>query len=503
VIAGIFAAASPTSASASTSGAYASETLKVGVPELPPLGGDPFAGAESPQSYTLSAIYNTLTTINPTTGVVDPSLATSWKQTSPTTWVFHLRHGVTFSDGEAFNANAVVTALNYVSTNATGKTSSVGEVFAPLVSAVTAAGAYTVDITTSSPVVILPEDMDQLYIPAPAVFNKVGETGLKTDPVGTGPFEATNIGETEITLKAFTGSWQAPKVGAVDITALPTSASRLQALQSGQIQMAVSLDPDQVSQLSSSSDHAIVQQVGQVLSLALINTVAGPLQNQKVRQALNYAVNREALGKDLLLGKGEPAGQGATPGTLGYNPAVKPYPYDPTKAKALLKEAGYPSGFDMTADVIVGSFPNDGAIYQAMAADFDAIGVHTTLDEIPFSTWLTAYLGGNWSPATAFGLSWNSLFTNDITLSMDSFTCLKTPAFFCDKPTANLLTAAQSVDSLKERGAKIEQVAAAMAKNPPAVFLVSEIDINAVSNKLVGFENLRRSFPYNEMYIKQ
>jgi peptide/nickel transport system substrate-binding protein len=486
---------------------YSNETINVGVAQLPPLGGDPFAGSQSPQSFALSAIYNSLTTVN-NAGVVEPSLATAWKETSPLTWSVTLRKGVKFSDGEPFNSTAVVDALNYVSTNSVGETSSTGAIFAPIVASVVATGTYGVTITLKAPDIILPQLFSQIYIPAPNVFTTVGETGLKTDPVGTGPFVVTSLGATQISMRAFKASWQKPKVGFVNVIALPTSASRLQALQSGQVQLAVSLDPGQIPLANTSTTEAKVSQVAQVMSLAFINNPAATtstaitaMSNPLVRQALNYAVDKVAIGKALLFGKGKPISQGAIPGVLGYNPKLTPYTYDPTKAKALLAQAGYPNGFNLTADVIVGSFPNDGAIYQAMANDFDAIGVNTTLVSVTFATWLGSYLSGKWGAAAAYGLSWNALFTNDITTSMNSFTCLRSPAVFCDPTTASDLKSAEQVNNLKARALRIETVAKDMYDNPPAVWLTTQVDINGISKALVGYANLRRSFPYATMYL--
>jgi peptide/nickel transport system substrate-binding protein len=360
------------------------------------------------------------------------------------------------------------------------------------------------------PSIIFPQLLSQIYIPAPNVFTSVGENGLKTDPVGTGPFVVTSLGSTEISMRAFEGSWEKPKVGYVNITALPTSASRLQALQSGQVQLAISLDPGQIALADTSTTTAKVSEVAQVMSLAFINNPASttsssitPISNPLVRRALNYAVDKVAIGKDLLFGKGKPISQGAIPGVLGYNPKLTPYPYNPTKAKALLAQAGYPNGFNLTADVIVGSFPNDGAIYQAMANDFDAIGVNTTLVSVTFATWLGSYLSGKWGAAGAYGLSWNALFTNDITTSMNSFTCLRSPAVFCDPTTASELQSAEIVNNLKARALRIETVAKYMYNNPPAVWLTTQVDINGISKSLVGFANLRRSYPYNLMYLSK
>lgn len=480
-----------------SNGKTSDQVIRVATDALPAAKGNPFNSTGTPGIYTFAAIFDPITFVDKD-GTVKPWLATSWKNTSPTTWDFTLRQGVKFSNGETLDAEGVASVINYMKQNADlSKTAVAGDL--KNVASAKAASDGTLQVTTSAPDPLLPNKLTELYVPAPKVLTQQGVQAIADDPIGTGPFKVKDWGANKITLTAFTGSWRAPKVGGLEIQALPDPASRVQALQSGQVDLITAISPDQSKQLTGNVK-ADITKAAQVMSLAYINTKNGsPLADVKVRQALNYGVDKVAMAKNLLLGEAEAVGQGTSPDAAGYDPSIKPYPYDPDKAKQLLAEAGYPNGFKFTADVVVGSFPADAEIYQLMKQDLAKIGVDVTLQQVTFATWLKFYLSNTWD-AQAFGLSWNSLPTMDGARAMSLFSCLKQPAFFCDKPTADLLQKAMSNMNLQERNQQLQQIGKAMFDNPPALYLVRQIDINGLSSKVQGFVDNNRYFPYDKMF---
>jgi peptide/nickel transport system substrate-binding protein len=472
----------------------------VGVDSLPPSKGNPFGGVGSPNIYTWAAIYDPLTFVSQD-GAIQPKLATKWSRTSPTTWQFTLRDGVKFSDGERLTGKGVANVIHFLETDKKVSKSPVAGDLSVIASA-KAPNANTVAITTKKPDPILPRQLAELYIPAPQILATKGIRAITDNPVGTGPFKVTKWGAKTVTLTAFDDSWRAPKLGGLVIQELADPTARLQALQSGQVDMITGVSPDQVSQLTGKLK-ANVTKAAQVMSLAFINTGGStPIANQKVRQAFNYAVNKRAIANKLLLGKAQPMGQGTVESATGHNPAVQPYPYNPAKAKHLLAAAGYANGFKMTADVVVGSFPADKQMYELMKADLAKVGVNVTLHQVTFSTWLQNYLSGEWGKASAFGLSWNSLPTMDGARSMSYFSCLKTPAFFCDKQAAELLRKAKTNLDAKSRQKQLRKVSEAMHDNPPALYLVRQIDITGLSKDVRGFVDNNRFFPYDQVALK-
>lgn len=303
-------------------------------------------------------------------------------------------------------------------------------------------------------------------------------------------------------MKAFSGSWRAPLVGNLEIQSLQDPSARVQALLSGQVDLITSVSPDQVPQLTGDYTSEITS-VAQTMSLAYINTRGDtPLANKDVRLALNYAVDRDAIAKNLLMGKAEPASQGASVGSVGYNKAITPYPYDVAEAKRLLAAGGYPNGFNMVASIVTGSYPADSEMYQLVKENLAQIGVNVELRQTTFPAWLKMYLSNDWGDVQMFGLSWNALPTMDSARPMSLFSCLKKPAFFCNESiAANLTTAMKDMDTSK-RAQQLQAVSQEMHDDPPALYLIQTVDINGMSTKLQGFVDDNRFYPYESMFLK-
>ena len=474
-------------------------TIRVGVDSLPPGKGDPYKGVGSPEVYTHAAMFDALTLVGPG-GKALPALATEWSQPTATTWEFKLRDGVTFSNGEKFDADAVVATYDYLIKDPEGSASVVAA-DVKTISSARAKDPLTVEFTTSSPDAMIPARVGEVYIPAPKKFADLGMKGFANDPIGTGPFQVDTWEPNLLKLSAFKGSWRAPKADSMEINVLPEPAARFQALQSGQIDLAIQLSPDQTKQLDGKRAEAHIVPTAQVMSLAFITELGdSPMKKREVREALNYAVDKESMAKSLLLGVGKPNGSGVTDAAVGYDPDIKPFPYDPAKAKKMLADAGYPNGFSFTADVTVGSFPADSQIYQLMQQNLADVGVQVELRQVTFAEWLEHYLKNTWT-SQAFGLSWNTLPRLDALRPMELFSCIKKPAFFCDQPVADLLKKAAQEGDLDVRADLLSEAQKLNRQDPPALFLVQQIDITGVSSKLKGFENVNRTFPYDKMTV--
>lgn len=499
--AGLLVAACSSSSSSGNGNGNASGqggTLTVGLTSFPPEKGNPFAGIGAPAEYVADAIFNPLTNVS-ATGSVVPELATSWKQVSADTWTFTLRPGVTFSDGEKFDAAAAAANFNYLRTVTSGKTSAVGLSFTYVVSA-KALSAGTLQLTTATPDPILPRELGIVWMVAPDIL-KQGAAAIAAHPVGTGPFKVASWQQSKITLTAFTGSWQKPHMSQLVFDLLPDSAAQLQALQSGQVGLAPDVSPDQVPQLTGTTKVLISKlPVIEALEFDTAAKKPSPVDSQLVRQALNYAVDKQAISEKLLLGKVTPVGQGADQGTTGYNPAVTAYPYDPAKARHLLAKAGYAHGLSLSAQVIDGTFPADTEVFQAVAANLKAVGVNLTVDAVPFSTWLTNYLKASF-PTQINELGWSNLPALDIQRAASYYSCQKTPAIFCNKAVLPLLNEAASTPSLSKHTQLLQEVMQIDHDNPPAIFLTDMISIDGLSSKLQGMQDVNGMFTWNTAWL--
>ncbi|MFZ4109227.1 MAG: ABC transporter substrate-binding protein, partial [Polymorphobacter sp.] len=284
------------------------------------------------------------------------------------------------------------------------------------------------------------------------------------------------------------GGSRAAGVQRLELIELADEGVRQQALISGDIDIA-RVGIDEIAYLRARGLRLVRSPSMQVMSLAFAieGRKPGPLADLRVRQALNMAVDRDTLARTLLQGLAAPASQPGALGTLGHDTTLPSIAYDPGGARALLAAAGYPNGFALRADVVVGSLPADALIYQAMARYLADIGVRMELRAIPFPVFLRRYLSNDWGDADAFGLSWNAAPYNDIQRPLENFSCLKKPQpFFCDKALAAAIRAAGSETDLDRRLIMLKALAASHQRAAPSLFLVEQIDLLGVSPRISG-----------------
>lgn len=456
------------------------DTIVFAVRELPPTLGNPFGANGTPSSYVWMAMFDGLVKLD-ADGKLAPSLATSWQPVSPTQWKFTLRPDVKFSNGEPFDAAAAAATINWLSTPE-GRRTVIGNELRDVAKAEPQADG-TLLITTATPDAILPNRLVAAFIVAPKAWATLGPEGFARQPAGTGPYKAQNWSPSKIELVAFPGSWRAPKVAKMEVLALKENSSRYQALVTGESNI-TQIDIDDMDRLDAKSFRTLTSPSTQVMSYAFVTAgKGGPLEDVRVRQALNYAVDKQALADVLLRGMAKIGSQPAASIAYGYNPNVQPYPYDPAKAKALLAEAGVPKNFTLKVDVVVGSVPADGAIYQTVADFLRQVGVQVQLNQMPFPAWLRNYLSGNFD-GNAFGLSLNSLPYGDAARALEITSCLRANPFFCDKElTAQIEAANRELDPAK-RLAMLQALNAAYRDAAPVLYLVEQFDLFGIDNKL-------------------
>lgn len=272
-----------------------------------------------------------------------PALATSWKTINPTTWQFKLRHGVKFHNGEPFNANTVKWNVEWLS--AAGKHAVAGN-FATIDHA-EVVDDYTINIITKAPDPLLPKRLGAYgcQMTPPEYITKVGREAFSLKPVGTGPYIVKEwVKDDHVTLTQNKDYWGEKGVfKEVIVKPAPDNMTRLNLILSGEADLASQILPDQ-SPMLEKSGIAHLEHVLAANAAYFINCRKGPLKDKRVRQACNYAVDKEAILKKLWRGYGKLSNGGVTRYDFGYNPDQKPYPYDPAKARELIKQAGYKPG---------------------------------------------------------------------------------------------------------------------------------------------------------------
>jgi peptide/nickel transport system substrate-binding protein len=301
-------------------------------------------------------VWDTLVYRDPKTNEYKPQLATDWKWESPTALVLNLRQDVHFHNGDAFGADDVVFTFNYV---LNPESRIITRQSVDWMKNVEKLGPYQVRIDLKQP---FPAALEYLSGPMPifpaAYFQKVGLDGFSRAPIGTGPYRVTAVMpgkgvDMEKNTAYFKESPKGqPHIGKVQFQVIQDPETRAAQLMTGAIDWIWRVPVDQADNLGSMP--GITVQSGETMRVGfLVLDVRGtatpnsPLRDVKVRQAINYAIDRETMSKNLVRGGSKPAYAACYHAQFGCDDSlVTRYPYDPAKAKALLKEAGYANGFE-------------------------------------------------------------------------------------------------------------------------------------------------------------
>lgn len=338
-------------------------------------------------------------------GTLVPGLAAEMPvQVDAVTWEFKLREGVRFSNGEAFDADAVVYSVERVLDPALN---SEQFTFYASIGGVEKVDALTVRIATKGPDLILPARMYWMKMVPP---QHAQSPDFATRPVGTGPYVMSrwNRGN-EILLERNPDYWgEAPQIEQVLYRFVGESGTRLSGLMAGEFDIITNLLPEFIGQVPQAA-HV----VGLELPIIILNTMEGVTADPRVRQALNYAVDKEALAEALFEGHAEVAqGQLLAPSFFGYNPAVTAYPYDPDKARALLAEAGA-EGATVELVGTAGRWLKDRELVETVAAFWADVGLDTRVRIFEFGEYLNRLFDRQTRPPGVFVVSSNELLDAD------------------------------------------------------------------------------------------
>lgn len=486
-----FAVTAPLSASAE-------KVLRIGLVSLPQDLGNPFSSYTIPTVAPGLAVFDSLTVIDEA-GILQPWIAKSWESVDPLTWHFTLKPGVTFSNGEPFDAAAAATAFNYFASG-----DGLIEVVAQSVIDIASARALeplVLEIKTKAPNILLPRRVSGIRIPAPGPWTQLGRRGFSQAPVGSGPFVATRWDTTQVDLVANPNSWRAPKVDRIEVKAVPEITTRVQGLITGALDIALDIGPDDGVILEPAGARINIRPSGRIQLLTFMSIGDSPLADVRVRQALNYAVNKQQIIDVLLAGATEPSGQAAVKASFGYNPDVNAYPYDPDKARALLAEAGYPDGFDLPADMTPGAMAGDGAWYLQIANDLAKVGVNVTYQAYPFTMHIRKIRQGGWK-GIAFGMDFNNLPSLDVLWPLRIHSCLWAAPWHCRPEWVPLIEDAEQEFDLEERRRKTQELVQLYHDEPTSLYLWEMPGVDGVAARVLNYNPRHAFINFHDMDVK-
>lgn len=298
----------------------------------------------SEKYYTIiQQIFDSLVRFDPD-GRVEPSLAASWRWVDDKTVEFKLRSGVRFHDGEPFDAEAVRFSIAKL---IDPRTAFPGAGFLSTIESVEAVDPLTIRIRTKLPDGLLINRLAGLVpIMPPKYIAERGREYFGRHPVGTGAFRfASWEPGRRIVLEANPDWWMkgAPRLKSLSFVFLAAD-KQVDGLLKGDVDVVTELPGTDTLRVMKSGVAAVVKKQTFYTAGASVNVSTGPMADLRVRRAVNYGINKEDLVRYDLLGNGEPLGSLTMPGETGHDPSIRPYPYDPVKARRLLAEAGYPEG---------------------------------------------------------------------------------------------------------------------------------------------------------------
>jgi len=361
----------------------AGERLVLGLPLEPP-NLDPTVGAAAAvDEIVYGNIFEGLTRIT-ANGQAAPALAESW-EVSPDglTWIFHLRRGVRFQDGSPFDASVAKFSLDRIT--APNSANAQKTLFEPI-RLVTVVDPQTLRVSLSRPVAALPSLLG--WGDAVMVSPKSAATNA-TQPVGTGPYrlETWQRGAA-LTLTRNDAYWGAqPRVGTVVFRFISDPSAALAAMSAGDIDAFPNYPaPENVAQFRRDPRFKVMVGASEGKVILGINNRIAPFNDVRVRRAISYAIDRRALIDGALFGFGEPIGSHFARQDAGYVDLTGLYPHDPARAKALLAEAGYPNGIDVTLRLPPRPYARRSG--EVLASQLAEAGIRVKIENLEWAQWL-------------------------------------------------------------------------------------------------------------------
>ncbi len=427
-------------------------------------------------------------------GTLQPSLAVDWEASEDgRVWTLHLREGVTFHDGTPFNAEAVKMNLDRFLDPASGAP------FRFLIARVTeveVAGEYTVKLYTDEPFAPMLAHLSHSFIAmvSPEQLRALEPGDAITHPIGTGPFklERWNRGE-QVILTANEDYWgDRPYLDEVVFKFVPEDSARVVMLETGEADAIMRVPPLDVPRLDAHADVEVVHATSVRVIYIGFNNLREPFTDVRVRQALNYAIDKQEIVDVILGGAGEPSTAPIVPAVFGYYEAG-PYEYNPEKAQELLAEAGYPDGFSATLYHPTGRYMMDATIAETVQSYLMDIGIDAELITMEWA----AYLAHLQEPPETADYDMYMLGWGTVTLDADYglYALLHSsqwpPAgwavgFYKNAAVDAALDLARVTPPLDVRQALYETAVKGIWHDAPWLYLHDEVQINGVREGVHG-----------------
>ncbi|MGX2948349.1 ABC transporter substrate-binding protein [Frederiksenia canicola] len=461
------------------------------------------------------AIFDKLTAFEPGTTNVVPGLAEKWDVSEDgKTYVFHLRKGVKFHSNKAFkptrefNADDVLFSFNrqldpnhpFHKVSGGNYEYFIGMDMQNIIDKVEKVDDYTVKISlkVANAPFLANLAMDFASILSAEYGDKMLKAGkpetVDNQPIGTGPFEFVSYQkDSTVRYKAFESYWQGKsKIDRLVFAITPDASVRYAKLKKGECHAMPYPNPADVEKLKNDKDITLLTRPGLNVGYLNFNTQKAPFDNVKVRQALSYAVNKDAIIEAVYQGAGQKAKNPIPPTMWSYNDDIKDYDYDPEKAKALLKEAGFENGFetDLWAMPVSRPYnPNARRMAELIQADWEKVGVKAKIVSYEWGEYLKRMRAGDHQTGM---MGWTGdngdpdNFLNTL-LSCASVESGSNYAKFCHKPFNDLVTQAVQETDKQKRTDLYKQAQVVFKEQAPWITVAHSTTYFPVRKEVKGY----------------
>lgn len=445
-------------------------------------------------------LFETLLNFGEDDTTIHPGLAKEWSISEDgLTYTFQLQEGVKFHDGTDFNAEAVVKNVNRWKGGKEDDFYYFNSMFKAegqdIIADVKAEGDYTVVFTLSRQQAPFLKNlaMSPFGIASPTAFEAAGDK-FGDEPVGTGPFKFVDWKRNDsITIEKFADYWQEglPKLDKVIFRSIPDNSARLNDLVAGNIDLADGINPSDGATIESNAALQLIERPSMNIGYLGLTSTRKPFDNKLVRQAVNYAIDKQAIVDAFFEGRAEVAKNPMPPSISGYNDDIEAYPYDPEKAKALLAEAGYDGApIELWAMPVPRPYMPDGAkVAEVIQKNLEDVGMPAKIVTYEWATYLDKAKNGE---ADAFMLGWtgdngdadNFIYTllDEDNIGSNNYT------YFKNDEMHKLLIQAQSETDENVRNELYKQAQVIIHEEAPWVPLAHSTPLLGAKAEVKGFK---------------
>jgi len=438
----------------------------------PPNNFDPRQGNDETSQRVAQLVFSSLLDVGPDLRVV-PRLALRLDNPDPLTYVAQLRRGVKFHDGHELTAKDVV--YTYASFLDPNYISPFKGAFRVLQS-VRALDDYTVEFRLREPFAAFPAQLAGV----PPIVPADSGTSMRTLPIGTGPYRFVSAQEDVVTLAAFEDYFEGrPNNAGIVLKVVPDDTMRGLELRKGSVDVVVNdLPPDMVHQFETAGSFVVTRDPGLDFSYLGFNMRDPVVRDKRVRHAIGYAINREAIVTYLRRGLARPAVGLVPPQAWAFEPDVRTFPFDPARAKALLDEAGYPDpdgdGPQPRLRLSLKISTNEETRLQStvIQQDLRRVGIDLDLRSYEFATFYADVLKGDFQ---IFSLQWVGGALADPDIIRRVFHSTQVPpagfnrGYYRNPEVDRLIDEASAALSEDERRAKYSRAQQLIAEDAPYI----------------------------------